>query len=204
MPSHLTLSAPVHIEVDPIKRSRFIADAAPVRGEAEALAFIDQVRERYPDAGHHCFAWRLQSGDLGFRSSDDGEPGGTGGPPILAHIDGANLRGVVIVVTRYFGGTKLGKGGLIRAYGGTAGAAIAQAEIIEVIETQPVLIDHEYSDQGLVEGVLRGMGLQSGDAAFGVRVTMTVAVPTEQIDTLWEQLKDATSGRIQRKNESKP
>ncbi|MAY79952.1 MAG: thymidylate synthase [Deltaproteobacteria bacterium] len=201
MPSYLTLRAPVHIEVDPIKRSRFFADAAPVQSEQEALAFIATVRDRFPDAGHHCFAWRLQSGDLGFRTSDDGEPGGTGGPPILAHIDGAKLRGVVIVVTRYFGGTKLGKGGLIRAYGGTAGTAIEQAEIIEVIETQPVVIEYTYSDQGLVEGVLRGLGLQSGNAVFGANVTHTVAVPTEQVDTLWEQLKDTTSGRIQRNSE---
>ncbi len=119
----------------------------------------------------------------------------------MAHIDGAKLRGVVIVVTRYFGGTKLGKGGLIRAYGGTAGTAIEQAEIIEVIETQPVVIEYTYSDQGLVEGVLRGLGLQSGNAVFGANVTHTVAVPTEQVDTLWEQLKDTTSGRIQRNSE---
>ncbi|MGB0638418.1 MAG: IMPACT family protein [Myxococcota bacterium] len=197
MPSYLTLRAPVHVEVDPIKRSRFFADAAPVQSEQEALAFIEQIRAQYPDAGHHCFAWRLQSGDQGSRSSDDGEPGGTGGPPILAHIDGATLQGVVIVVTRYFGGTKLGKGGLIRAYGGTAGAAIALGEIIEVIETTPVVIEYGYPDQGLVEGVLRGLKLQAGETTFGVHVTATVAVPTEQVDVLWQQLKDTTSGRIQ-------
>jgi uncharacterized YigZ family protein len=198
MPSYLTLRAPIHIEPDPIKRSRFIADAAPVQSEQEALAFVEQIRGRYPDAGHHCFAWRLQSGDQGFRTSDDGEPGGTAGPPILAHIDGAELRGVVFVVTRYFGGTKLGKGGLIRAYGGTAGAAIALGDIIEVIETQPVVVEYEYADQGLVEGVLRSLNLSAGDAVFGVRVTATIAVPTEQVDSLWEQLRDTTSGRIQR------
>ena len=197
MPSYLTLAIPVHIEVDPIKRSRFIGSASPVNSEAEAQAFIKQVRSRYSDARHHCFAWRLKAGDLGFRSSDDGEPGGTAGPPILAHIDGAGLRGVVIVVTRYFGGTKLGKGGLIRAYGGTAGAAINAGEVIEVIETEPVVIQYGYTDQGVVEGVFRGMGLSPNATNFGADVTSTVPVPVEQVDVLWARLRDATAGRVQ-------
>ena len=129
MASYLTFATSIQVEPDPIKKSRFIGDGAPITSLGEATAFVEKVRARYPDAGHHCYAWRLNAGDDGFRVNDDGEPGGTGGQPILNHIDGANLRGVVIVVTRYFGGTKLGKGGLIRAYGGTAGDVIRNAEI---------------------------------------------------------------------------
>ena len=117
MGTYLTFADAVHVEPEPIKRSRFIGDGAPIASVEEGMAFITDIKTRYPDAGHHCFAWRLAKGDAGFRVNDDGEPGGTGGQPILNHIDGADLRGVVIVVTRYFGGTKLGKGGLIRAYG---------------------------------------------------------------------------------------
>ena len=147
MAKHLTLAEEAHIEVDPIKRSRFIACGAPMSSAEEAKSFVSRVRAEYPDAGHHCFAWRLDAGDAGFRVSDDGEPGGTAGLPILNHIDGAGLRNVVIVVVRYFGGTKLGKGGLIRAYGGTAGALIRQAEVIEVEETllhehREIVVEH--------------------------------------------------------------
>ena len=91
MAKHLTLAAEAHLEVDPIKRSRFIACGAPVSTAEEAMHVVSRVRAEYPDARHHCFAWRLDAGDAGFRVSDDGEPGGTAGSPILNHIDGAGL-----------------------------------------------------------------------------------------------------------------
>ena len=157
MAKHLTLAAEAHLEVDPIKRSRFIACGTPVSSAEEAMEFVSQVRAEYPDAGHHCFAWRLSAGDAGFRVSDDGEPGGTAGLPILNHIDGAGLRNVIIVVVRYFGGTKLGKGGLIRAYGGTAGALIRNAKLIEVEETSALHVRCAYGDRAQ-SGVLRKRG----------------------------------------------
>ena len=184
------------MEPDPIKRSRFLGDAAPVQNAEEAMAFVRSIREQYPDAGHHCFAYRLGAGDDGFRVHDDGEPGGTAGQPILNRIDGAALTNIVIVVTRYFGGTKLGKGGLIRAYGGTAGVAIAAGEILEIREMQSVLVRCEYSDQGTVEGVVRSVGATVTDSRFSTDVTLTIAVPTEHVFDVQTRLTEATAGRV--------
>ena len=125
MPAYRTIAAALSTEIEPIKKSRFVADAAPVSSPEEALRFIESIQAQTPDAGHHCYGWRLQAGDAGWRVSDDGEPGGTAGMPILARIDGQDLCGVVVVVTRWFGGTKLGKGGLIRAYGAAAAAVLS-------------------------------------------------------------------------------
>lgn len=196
MASHLTFAGPVHVEPEPIKRSRFFGDGAPVATADEAMGFIETIRAKYSDAGHHCFAWRLGVGDQGFRVNDDGEPGGTGGQPILNHIDGAKLRGVAIVVTRYFGGIKLGKGGLIRAYGGTAGEAIAQANIIKVQETESLNITTTYTDQGSVEGVLRSFNLRATEAEYGSDVRLRVAVPVEEMEALRSMLVEATGGRV--------
>lgn len=195
MAKHLTLAAEAHLEVDPIKRSRFIACGAPINSAEEAKSFVSRVRAEYPDAGHHCFAWRLGAGDAGFRVSDDGEPGGTAGLPILNHIDGAGLRNVVIVVVRYFGGTKLGKGGLIRAYGGTAGALIRQAEVIEVEETSALHIRCAYGDQGAVQSVLRKHGLELHQSEYGDAVDLVVQVPIEQVDSVGSEIREATAGR---------
>ena len=195
MPTHLTLAGTTHVEPDPIKRSRFFGDASPAGSADEAMAFVEAIRSRYSDAGHHCFAYRLGAGDDGFRVSDDGEPGGTAGQPILNHIDGANLRNVVIVVTRYFGGTKLGKGGLIRAYGGTAGEAIAASAIVEVRETQTIVVECSYADQGAIEGIVRAMEAESIQADFGAAVRLSVALPTEVVDAAIDAIVEATSGR---------
>ena len=197
MPSHLTIGSHCQIEAPPTKKSRFIADAFPVSDETEANRCVEQIRATFPDASHHCFAWRLQEGDRGWRSSDDGEPGGTAGQPILARIDGADLRGVLVVVTRYFGGTKLGKGGLIRAYGGAAALALQRAEIIEVRQTSTMHIDITYADQGAVQGALRALGLEPSDTDFGARVTIGVAVPVEDVESLTAKIRDRTAGRAQ-------
>jgi uncharacterized YigZ family protein len=184
------------VNPEPIKRSRFFGDGAPIANASEAMAFVGTIQAKYSDAGHHCFAWRLGVGDQGYRVNDDGEPGGTGGQPILNHIDGAELRGVVIVVTRYFGGTKLGKGGLIRAYGGTAGQAIAQANIISVQETASLNITTTYTDQGAVEGVLRSFELRSTEAEYGADVRLRVSVPVEEMEAVQSMLIEATGGRV--------
>ena len=197
MPTHLTLAGPVHVEPEPIKRSRFLGDAAPATSAADAMTFVASIRDRYPDAGHHCFAYRLGSSDGDSRVSDDGEPGGTGGQPILNHIDGAELRNVVIVVTRYFGGTKLGKGGLIRAYGGTAGRAIAAGTVVEVEERRSVSIRCSYADQGPVEGILRGARAESIGSEFSSDVRLIAAIPTESVPAVTTLIVDATAGRAQ-------
>lgn len=196
MPAYRTIAAALSTEIEPIKKSRFVADAAPVSSPEEALRFIESIQAQTPDAGHHCYGWRLQAGDAGWRVSDDGEPGGTAGMPILARIDGQDLCGVVVVVTRWFGGTKLGKGGLIRAYGAAAAAVLSQAEVVVVRQTVSVQIRFDYSDQSAVEAVLRALDLQPSQADYGAQVVLQVAVPTEETEALAQQLRDGTAGRV--------
>jgi uncharacterized YigZ family protein len=196
VPSYRTIAHAVCTEIEPIKKSCFVADVAPVSSPEEALSFIAGVQKKHSDAGHHCYGWRLQAGDAGWRVSDDGEPSGTAGMPILARIDGQDLCGIVVVVTRWFGGTKLGKGGLIRAYGGAAAAVLSEAEVVVVRQTVSVQIRFDYSDQSAVEAVLRAMDLQPSQADYGAQVVLQVAVPTEETEALAQQLRDGTAGRV--------
>jgi len=115
--------------------------------------------------------------------------------PILARIDGQDLCSLVVVVARWFGGTKLGKGGLIRAYGGAAAAALAVAEIIEVRQTIAATISIEYPDHGVVEGIMRSMEITPIHAEYGTGITIQAHVPVEELDLLGDRLRDATSGR---------
>ena len=117
--------------------------------------------------------------------------------PILARIDGQNLRCVVVVVTRWFGGTKLGKGGLIRAYGGAAAAVLQAAELIEVRETVTLRYRFDYADQGAVQSVLRGMDLVPLSAEYGEQILLSVAVPVEYSDVFIANMADCSAGRAE-------
>ena len=117
--------------------------------------------------------------------------------PILARIDGAELQGLVVVVTRYFGGTKLGRGGLIRAYGGTAGLLLEQAEIISRPICEPLSLTLDYADQGRVQRVLRSHELTPSQEHFGQRVELQVQVPVDQRERVVTELRDGTAGRVQ-------
>lgn len=194
MPVFRTLAAPHQVEIPKIKGSRFIADVAPVASEAEAKAFVESVRQVFPDASHHCWAWAL-AGDV-VRSSDDGEPGGTAGEPILKRILGAELEAVAVVVTRWFGGTKLGMGGLVRAYGGAAAAVLDEAEIVTRTQTVELRLSHAYGDSGAVTSVLTAHGLEPVSAEYGVEVVLAVAVPVEEVDVFVIELRDRTAGRV--------
>lgn len=189
-----TVAGPVTAELARRRGSRFIADLAPVPDEDAALGFVAQVRSRHPDASHHCWAFRLASGRA--RSDDDGEPGGTAGPPILRHLDGADLSNVVCVVTRWFGGTKLGTGGLVRAYGDAAAAAIEAARVV----VQPVLarfrVDHDYDLTAPVAGVLATHDAATLAAEYAIAVTLEVAVPVADAESFIAAMVEATSGRV--------
>ncbi|MEZ5976586.1 MAG: YigZ family protein, partial [Planctomycetota bacterium] len=164
---YLTLGAPFEFEPDPVKGSRFLVDMAPAGDPDAAMAFVKIVQARYPDATHHCFAWRIGPEGKETRANDDGEPGGSAGRPILAQIEGHEVCDVVVVVTRYFGGTKLGVGGLMRAYGGAAGQALDRAPIEAREITEPWAIAFPYSCSGAVEGVLHAHRLALIDAEYG-------------------------------------
>lgn len=202
MPTHLTLSGDADLEIDKIKGSRFWAFARPVADEAEARAFVEELRGLHK-AGHHCHAWRLGLGeDPLTRSSDDGEPGGTAGRPILREIEARGLRDVCVVVLRWFGGTKLGTGGLVRAYGGAARALLEEAPTHEVVVTQRARLRFDYGDTALVEGVLRERGLSPAASDYGADVSLAVDVPPEELEALEQSLSDATGGRLRLKLEA--
>ena len=194
MATFRTIADSIRFRPDPVKGSRFIATAAPIDSEEEAQQFIASIKAEMPDATHHCWSWLLNGLDQS-RSSDDGEPGGSAGRPILAQIHGHQLTNIVVVVTRYFGGTKLGVGGLIRAYGGAAGMALDRAQIVEVRETTELTIQFDYADTKGVERNLTGLAV--ADTDYGELVTMTIHVPLEDLPEVKRLLANATSGRIE-------
>lgn len=196
MPTLRTLAAPLRHEIPKIKGSRFIASARPVASAAAAMAFVEGLRQEHRTATHNCFAWRLAPGEDLFRYSDDGEPNSTAGRPILQEIDGRGLHNVVLVVTRYYGGTNLGMGGLLRAYGGAAAAALEAAEILETAIVRPLSLVFSYDLSGAVEGVLAAHGLHAMRSEYGAEVSLVVEPPIEDAETVQDDLREATAGRI--------
>ncbi len=185
-----TLVAPVEFVQD-IKKSRFIGKATPIASEDEAKAFLASVSD--PAANHNCWAWRIGQA---YRFSDDGEPSGTAGKPILQAIDGQDLDGVVVVVTRFFGGILLGSGGLVRAYGGTAAQMLRAAEKREIIPLVSGLCAVGFSDLALVKSRLTAIPhlvLSESFTAEGVDLTVTLRQGDE--DQAIRLVRDLTSGR---------
>lgn len=181
-------------EIDKIKGSRFIATVAPVADEAEAEARLAALRAEFHDARHTCSAWRLDPGGRRWRAQDDGEPSGSAGRPILAQLEGHDLTGVVLAVTRYFGGTKLGVGGLVRAYGAAAAAVLEQVPVRVVRITVAYHVQHPYSCAGAVEAMLAAHGLAPRDAAYGAEVSFVLDLPPARAGSLADELVERTSG----------
>jgi uncharacterized YigZ family protein len=188
----LTLAGPACHEAR-IKHSRFLAQAMPVSSPEEALSSLAALSD--PGATHNCWAWRL--GER-YRSSDDGEPGGTAGRPILAAIDGRGLDGVLVVVTRWFGGIKLGAGGLVRAYGGTAAECLRAAAVVEVHRRVELDLAVGFSDLGAVQGLLTRLGvLRVGEGYSDDAATLRVSLGEDEVGAFLQALADATRGRVQ-------
>jgi uncharacterized YigZ family protein len=192
--AYRTVAAETQREIAKIKGSRFIATVGPFDDEARLATLIRRLRDEYPDANHHCFAWR--AGDR-FRFNDDGEPSGTAGRPILQRIDGRELDHVFLVVTRIFGGTKLGAGGLVRAYSAAAGAVLDVAPQEEVVPTRRVQVTVPYDLQGTLESVIAAHGLARLDATFTDTVSQVLAVPLDRVDKVIADLTERTAGRAQ-------
>lgn len=192
--SFRTLAAPFDFADEPVKGSRFVALAAPAADEAAARALIDEARRRWPDASHHTYAWRLRGG--GQRAFDAGEPRGSAGPPILAMIDGHGLVDVVVVVARWFGGTQLGVGGLMRAYGACAGRALDRAEVVEVIPTVDLELRYGWGDVGAVQALVAQRGLHVVDTRYEADVVVVIRVPEPEVDGFRAALRDRTAGRV--------
>ncbi|MGV6491426.1 IMPACT family protein [Stenotrophomonas rhizophila] len=175
-----------------IKHSRFIAHAAPIDDAAAALAFLQQVA--VADATHNCWAYRHGSE---YRSSDDGEPAGTAGRPILAAIDGQGFDRVVVVVIRWYGGIKLGAGGLVRAYGGTAAECLRIAPRLPLVALATLRLQAGFDDIGALHAALAAHGAEKQAETFTASgVEMQLQLPADQADPLKNRLRDATRDRI--------
>ena len=166
------------------KKSRFIATVRPVKSEEEAAAFIESVRKQYWDARHNCYAYVIGERQEVQRYSDDGEPGGTAGRPMLDVLLGENLHDTAVVVTRYFGGVLLGAGGLVRAYSHGAKIALDAGRITA-----------EYPDLGRIQYLLGERGIPVLASAYAEKVELEALVPAGEKEALLEELTDGTGGR---------
>jgi uncharacterized YigZ family protein len=184
-------TAEVEVEV---RRSRFRCRLERVPDEDAARAVVEAVRRRHWDARHHCSAFVLGPDGATARSSDDGEPAGSAGAPMLETLRGRELSDVVAVVTRWFGGTLLGVGGLVRAYSEAVALAVDEAGVLRRERRDLVEVDAAHADAGRLEHELRSRGLVVRDASYGAVVTLTLAVPAELSRTLPGTLAGLTGG----------
>ncbi|GAA1929243.1 YigZ family protein [Streptomyces sodiiphilus] len=177
-----------------VKGSRFICSLAPAATEEEARAFVARLRREHPAAHHTCYAYVLGA-DAGVqKSDDDGEPGGTAGLPMLQMLTRRGVRCAVAVVTRYFGGTKLGAGGLIRAYGGAVGEALDEVGTVTRRRYLRATVTVGHDRAGKLEHELRTAGLTVLAVGYGSRVALEVALPAADLETFRTWLADITAG----------
>ncbi|WP_027461474.1 IMPACT family protein [Deinococcus murrayi] len=187
-----TTLAEGHCHSAVIENSEFLAFAGRADTPEEALAQLAALRERYPDATHHCWAYRI--GPL-YRFSDDGEPGGTAGAPILRAIEGQGLNHVMVVVVRYYGGVKLGTGGLVRAYGGTAAECLRTAPRLEVRPRQPLTVRVPFEHLSVLYHLLGTFDTVRGEEAYTASgVELRVEVYPEDAAAFAAALRDGTRG----------
>ena len=190
--ARLALVSTAHC-IQEIKKSKFAANAAPVATPDAALEFLAAIAD--PDATHNCWAYRVGQH---YRFNDDGEPSGTAGKPILQAIDGQQVDNVIVVVTRWFGGIKLGAGGLMRAYGGCASECLRQAPKTVLIETVQVQFALEFSVLAVLQSRLHELDAKKLHEDFaGDGVTLQLSLPATNLDRLRRLLTDLSRGRTQ-------
>ncbi len=177
------------------KKSRFIATVAPVWSEEEALQFIEEIKKRFWDARHNCTAYIIGRKCELVRYSDDGEPQGTAGKPILEVLYGAGLTNVAAVVTRYFGGTLLGTGGLVRAYTQAVQEGIRNTPIIQMRYGSALNIQAEYADVGKIQYLLGQRKISILQSQYEEKVTMDIMIPFEDTDTIRKAVTEATAAK---------
>jgi len=179
-----------------VKKSVFIATVKHVEGEESAREFLQLMRKKYFDATHNCSAWLLgETGNL-QKSNDDGEPGGTAGNPILETLKKNDLTDTIIVVTRYFGGIKLGAGGLIRAYSHTASLGIDAAKIVRMTTFQKISLTLEYNFLATVENFLRKKNIRVESSDYADVVTLNILILPAQVDDFITELTDLTAANF--------
>ncbi|MBR6230072.1 MAG: YigZ family protein [Eubacterium sp.] len=182
------------------KRSRFIANLLSVSSEEEAMAEIDRLRKEYYDARHNCYAYIVFSEDGKDRierSSDDGEPSGTAGRPMLDVLAGNRLRNVLVVVTRYFGGVKLGPGGLVRAYGTAVKDAIDKSEFSAIRNGRKITVKLDYTTLGTIRHRMLDAEAEELDSTYDDGVSLTLVMPAENYERFRKELTQIFSGKEQ-------
>lgn len=177
------------------RRSRFIATAAPVKDAAEAEALISRVKAQYSDATHNVWAYLIDSGNM--RASDDGEPSGTAGAPVLEVLKKNEIVKAAVVVTRYFGGVLLGAGGLIRAYGAAAALGVNAARIITMAACEKFSITADYADGGRIKNALERSEAVILSSSFGEKVSFECYIAAEKAADLRAKITDLTAARAQ-------
>ena len=195
MQSYITVKKASIFEYED-RKSVFIGMAMPVSTEADALSFIDSVKKQYPDARHHVYAYVLRENST-MRFTDDREPQGTAGMPVLDIIRKNGCTDVAIVVTRYFGGTLLGTGGLVRAYTSAAIGALENAEIIRYDIYSSAEFEVSYSDYGKISTLLSELGFRISDTLFEENVKISGSILKSNLDVLKEKMTEITSGRVE-------
>ena len=178
-----------------IRKSRFLATAAPVASAEQAMSFLREVAE--PTATHNCWAYRIGQA---YRFNDDGEPGGTAGRPILQAIDGQQMDRVVVVVARWYGGIKLAAGGLVRAYGGTAAECLRRAERVPLVATARLQLHCDFTELALLKVRLKELQAEVEHEAFDTDgVELQLCLPDNQVAEAQRRISDISRGRISAK-----
>ncbi len=177
------------------KKSRFIADIRPVKTEEEALAFVEETRKKYWDARHHCYAYIIGDRGQTARCSDDGEPSQTAGKPMIDVLSGEELHDVCAVVTRYFGGTLLGTGGLVRAYSGALKEGLKDCVVVEKKLALKLEVESDYTGVGKIQYIAAQAGIDTLDTRYTDRVEFEFLVPVAEEGRFIAKLTEGTNGR---------
>lgn len=183
-------------EIAAIKNSRFIGYTTAVYSDEQALEFVSGIKKQHPDARHWCWAYQLRH-QKKTRFFDDGEPNGSAGKPILAPLIGRELFDSMVVVVRYFGGVKLGIGGLVRAYSQAANEVLDVAKIITVVPQTRLKINYRYEDSGQVAAALASLKLVEVNPSYTEQVESELLVNYKELETVKQLLNDYTAGRVQ-------
>lgn len=186
------------------KKSRFIAQIFPIKTEEEALQLLAGVRKKHYDARHNCFAYVLGDNNETERCSDDGEPSGTAGRPMMDVITGRGIHNVLVVVTRYFGGTLLGTGGLVRAYSAAVKEGLSDCVIVEKIRGFAVKVTADYTDVGKIQYIAASRELSEESSEYGEKAEFVYLVPAEKVEGFEQEITEKTGGksRIERGDET--
>lgn len=179
------------------KKSRFIAATRPVQTEEEAIAFIEEKKKQYWDASHNCSAYVIGERGQIQRCSDDGEPSQTAGRPMLDVLLGEEIRDICVVVTRYFGGTLLGTGGLVRAYSQAVQEGLAQSTIVEKHRGSRLEITTDYHGIGKLQYLAAQEGLTTLDTVYTEQVVMSLLVPAARVEAVTKQITEKTGGKAE-------